>query len=149
MPNGKRKKVRFKHLQGHPAKVQAMRQKLGVEGRQWDYEVRELARDVRKEASANPQEGHLVGPLYVAAKHAAPAICEQLGLGDEDRRAVVNYLTVRLGDVIDGFSIADYREWRDDCRQRAGTGSSGRVTGSPVSTALTSSPSLISKPPAP
>jgi hypothetical protein len=65
----------------------------------------------------NPNEGALVGPLAAAAVRAAEILCERTpGLeGDEHRHAVANYLTERLGEVLDGFDVAAYARWRREC----------------------------------
>lgn len=105
---------------GHPARVAARRRKEGPPDAD-ELEVREIVRLVRLEATANGQERPLVGPLAAAAKHAAKVLCERVpGLeADEHRHGVENYLTERLGDVLDDFSVVDYRDWREQCQADA------------------------------
>lgn len=102
-----RKRRRYR---GHPARAAQLKRPPDAR----ELEVRELLRLVRREAS-NPQEGPLVGPLAAAARRVAVLICERAeGLeGPEHRHAVANYLTERLGAVIDGFDARDYRRWRE------------------------------------
>lgn len=82
-----------------------------------ELEVREIVKDFRKEAKHDSRERPLVAPLAVAARRAAEILCERTpGLDDDEHReAVANYLTERLGDVLDGFDVIAYRDWREAC----------------------------------
>lgn len=111
-----RKRRRY---QGHPARVAEKRKRNGPPDAE-ELALRELIRMVRREATSNPQEGHLVGPLAAAAKRAAELICDATpGLeDDEHRHAVAAYFTERLGDVLDSFTVPDYTQWRRECLTR-------------------------------
>lgn len=112
--------------------MQALRAQLNPEdpdtrelrGRQ--FKARELAREVRKEAMANTQDGLLFGVCRVAARALSPVLCREWGLEDPEHEAAMEeYLIARqLRTLREEVNPIDYRDYRVESLQRAsGSGS--------------------------
>lgn len=122
----RQRRIAEREQQGHPGAIAIAQRKRNrhdpqvIEERRREFEARKLGRLVKVEATANKNEGTLIGPLVVAAREAAPGVCVRMGLdGDEHVFAVENWLITRWGDDIDFPDPIAYRDWRVRCERVA------------------------------
>lgn len=106
---------------GHPADLTSedKRRAWFVPQDKREVEIREINRLQREAIRSSPEEaGTLRGPMDVLCMLAAQSHAAQLGITDlSQQKAIAVFLANKVYDAIATFSVSEYDEWREACRQ--------------------------------